>query len=515
MNITKAREDLRLGKTISDMNLRVCYYARVSTDKDDQLNSLENQKSYFEDMISENKNWKYVSSYIDEGISGTRVKNRDNFLRMIEDSKHNKIDLILTKEISRFSRNTVDSIKYTEELLRNGVIVYFLSDNLNTIYEDSEFRLTIMSSLAQDEVRKISERVKFGINRMIKDRKLIGSNLTGYYKVNGKYQINPKEEPIIKYLFESYVSSNKSLKQIGIDLKYMGYLNSKGMIYSQNTLSKMLTNPRYKGFYTARLTKVDNYKTHKKVKVEKENQIIERNINIPKIVSEELWDKANKLYESRKRKRSRNILNSQKSFNNKYSSKLICDECKNVFLRNSGGTRNIPVWACKTYRTKGVDACLSPIIKENILDEIFINIFNEIINLEDITNEMILDYEKIITLNNNLKEINRINKEKDKILDLNIKGILNDLEFKARNDKYNIELNKLHSDSDILSKNDKLNNIKENLFLVNSFTNRLPDLINLLIDNVVVKKINSSRKKINLNIYFTFNKDVYHKNIKL
>lgn len=101
---------------------------------------------------------------------------------MVEDATNGKIDLILTKEISRFSRNTVDSIKYTEYLLSQGVIVHFLSDNLNTVQEDSEFRLTIMSSLAQDEVRKLSERVKFGINRMIKERKLIGGNLTGYYK---------------------------------------------------------------------------------------------------------------------------------------------------------------------------------------------------------------------------------------------------------------------------------------------------------------------------------------------
>ena len=131
--------------------------------------------------------------------------------------------MIVTKEISRFSRNTVDSIKYTEYLLKQGVIVYFLSDNLNTIGEDSEFRLTIMSSLAQDEVRKLSERVKFGVNRMIKDRKLIGGNLTGYFKKNGKYEINPAEAPIIKCLFETYASGKFGLKKIGQDLAKMDF----------------------------------------------------------------------------------------------------------------------------------------------------------------------------------------------------------------------------------------------------------------------------------------------------
>ena len=137
MDIKKAREELRKGKTIYDMNLSVGYYARVSTDKDDQLNSLENQQKYFEEMISENKNWNLYRGYIDDGISGTAVNKRESFLQMIEDATMGRIDLILTKEISRFSRNTVDSIKYTEYLLKQGVIVYFLSDNLNTIQEDA------------------------------------------------------------------------------------------------------------------------------------------------------------------------------------------------------------------------------------------------------------------------------------------------------------------------------------------------------------------------------------------
>ena len=214
MNIVKTRSELLLGKTIFDMNLNVSYYARVSTDKDDQLNSLENQSNYFKEMINENKNWKLVGEYIDEGISGTSIKNRDNFLRMIEDSKTGKLDLIVTKEISRFSRNVIDSIKYTEELLNNGTVVFFISDNINTIYPDSEFRLTLMSSLAQDEVSKLSERVKFGIKRMIKDGKVIGGNLTGYYRKDGRMIVNEEESPIIETLFNLYVTGKYSFEKI-------------------------------------------------------------------------------------------------------------------------------------------------------------------------------------------------------------------------------------------------------------------------------------------------------------
>ena len=217
------------------MNLNVGYYARVSTDKDDQLNSLENQSNYFKEMISENKNWKLVGEYIDEGISGTSIKNRDNFLRMIEDSKTGKLDLIVTKEISRFSRNVIDSIKYTEELLNNGTVVFFISDNINTIYPDSEFRLTLMSSLAQDEVRKLSKRVKFGIKRMIKDGKVIGSNLTGYYKKDGSMIINEEERPIIETLFNLYVTGKYSFEKIADILCKKGYKNKNGKVYSDTT----------------------------------------------------------------------------------------------------------------------------------------------------------------------------------------------------------------------------------------------------------------------------------------
>ena len=184
MDILKARQNIALGKTIYDMKLRAADYGRVSTDKEDQLNSLENQVNYFDDMISNVSNWNHVASYSDEGISGTQVYKREQFLKMIEDARLGKIDIILTKEVSRFARNTIDSIKYTQLLLSYGVIVYFISDNINTLYPDSEFRLTLMASMAQDEVRKLSERVKFGIRRSIKDGKVGGGGLYGYTKKN-------------------------------------------------------------------------------------------------------------------------------------------------------------------------------------------------------------------------------------------------------------------------------------------------------------------------------------------
>lgn len=526
MDIKKARQELRLGKTIYDMSLKVAYYARVSTDKDDQLNSLENQQNYFEEMIRENKNWIFVGGYIDEGISGTAVKNRIEFLNMIEASSAGKIDLILTKEISRFSRNTVDSIKYTEYLLKQGTIVYFISDNLNTIGEDAEFRLTIMSSLAQDEVRKLSERVKFGINRMIKDRKLIGGNLTGYYKKDGRYEINEKEAPLIRYLFETYATGKVGLKKIGEELAKMGYLNSKGEPYSQTSMAKFLTNPRYKGYYTARLTEVEDYKTHKKKKVDKENQIIEKDDRIPAIVSEELWDKANALHEKRKKLPSRHILNQQEFIEkSKYTCKIRCMHCGAIYIRNGGSNRQSnPTWSCKTYKIKGKETCESPIIKESYLDKVMIGIIDDFIsNKKNYLDNVISEYKNIIELTSEKKssedyyrEIDVLNKQKDKLLDLSLKGMISDTEFKKRNDNFNSQIfeieNKIKSiknkDEEMKILEDKLKELSNVLTKKVNVKEELAQLINILVERIEITKINNDRKHLKMAVYFNFNTDI-------
>ena len=166
------REQIRQGKTIYDLPLRVTFYARVSTEKVEQQGSLENQIQYYTEFIQKNPNWTYVPGYIDEGISGTSTYKRDSFLRMIEDAKRGMFDFIITKEISRFSRNTLDSIQYTQELLDNNVGVLFQNDNINTLDSDSEFRLIVMAGVAQDEVRKLSERDELAALLNISDNQL-------------------------------------------------------------------------------------------------------------------------------------------------------------------------------------------------------------------------------------------------------------------------------------------------------------------------------------------------------
>lgn len=501
MNILKTRSELLRGKTIYDMNLNVGYYARVSTDKDDQLNSLENQSNYFREMINENKNWKLVGEYIDEGISGTQVNRRDNFLRMIDDSKNGKLDLIVTKEISRFSRNVVDSIKYTEELLNNGTVVYFLSDSINTIYPDSEFRLTLMSSLAQDEVRKLSERVKFGIKRMIKDGKIIGNNLTGYYRKDGKLIINESERPIIEILFNLYSTGKYSFEKISKVLYQKGYKNKKGKPYSGTSLKKFLINPRYKGYYTANLSYVENYKTHKKVPVPEKERIIYKDENIPAIISEELWNKANSLYSERKNTKNKNVLNKEQIMNySKYTNKLICSEHNEFFIRCSSGKRkNRPVWTCNEYKKGGVLKCNSPIIVESELDKnitIIIDTYMKSIR-NHIKNELLKEYAEVFDIVNN-NEINQynnkiieLNKKREKLIDLNLKGIINNDELRKRIDRVDNEIDEVF---ERIKKYKYIDFEKRKILFVKyidkvlNISNNLNIYTNIFIDKIIVKK---------------------------
>lgn len=219
MKFYKVREEILQGKNITTIPLRVTFYARVSTESDEQLNSLENQISYFKEYITSNPNWIYIDGYIDEGISGSSVKKRKNFLRMIKDAKNNCFDLIITKEVSRFSRNLSDSIKYTQELMANDVGVYFQSNGINTYDPNSEFILNMMGSVAQEEVKRLSAHVKWGHKEAIKKGRVLGSNtITGYKKDNAKLVIVESEAKVVRKIFELYAIGKYGFYKLAMEL---------------------------------------------------------------------------------------------------------------------------------------------------------------------------------------------------------------------------------------------------------------------------------------------------------
>lgn len=505
------------------MQLKVVYYARVSTDKDDQLNSLENQSKYFEDYILQNTNWIFCGAYIDEGITGTQTKNRENFLRMIDDATCGKIDLILTKEVSRFARNTVDSLTYTQYLLAKGVIVYFLSDNIKTIDEDSEFRLTMMASLAQDEVRKLSERVKFGMNQGVKKGKIFGGNLLGLYKTDNGYEIVEEEKSIITTLFNLYATGKYGFSKISKELAKMGYYTKKGKCYSTTTLRVMLTNPKYKGYYTANRSYVEDYKTHKKIYKPKEEWVCYKDERIPAIISEELWDKCNELHDYRNAKSNKNVMCRQDYIDkSKYTSKMVCAHCGGIFFRCSGGTRkNNITWCCRNYKTYGLKYCKSPILYEEQLDKIIVDVITNLIkNKDTYLNTMLNMYEEIIRKNDTVLNLNIFEEKishqrsmKDKLLEMSLNGLISDDEFKKRNSKFNEEIENLEKEVNALKmKKEDFGYYKNKIKEISNFLNKKLDVkeniklfVNTLIKKIIISKIDDNRKHIKLHIIFDFN----------
>ena len=306
IDLLEVRKELSKGKTIFDLPFRVVYYARVSGDTSEQINSLKNQVKFFESYIESQSNWAHLGGYIDEGVSGANIVKRNSFKKMISEAKKGAFDLIITKEISRFSRCTLDSIHYTKKLLECGVGVYFQSDNIITIYGDAQLRLTIMSSIAQDEVRRLSERVKFGIVRAYESGKVLGnSSIYGYDKINGDLVINHQQSRFIYDLFEIYSQGNYGYRKTAKILADMGYCNQKGKPLNPGSLKHILSNPKYKGYYRGRITESDDYLQKKRRDLAPEQQLLYKDDKIPAIVTEEIWDKCNKVMKERSSKHGR------------------------------------------------------------------------------------------------------------------------------------------------------------------------------------------------------------------
>ena len=251
-------------RSIYEIPLRVTFYARVSSESDEQLNSLSNQIAYYENLIKQVSAWTFVPGYIDEGLAGISTKKREDFNRMMDDAAQGMFDLIITKEISRFARNTLDSIQYTRQLLGSGVGVFFQNDNINTFDDDSELRLSIMSSIAQEELRKLSSRVKFGHQQAIKSNVVLGnSRIFGYTKNDGKLVIDEDEAKMVRELFELYATDKYSMKQIEVIFWEKGYRNLNGKKIAHSTMSNMIANAKYKGYYVGNKVKVVDMFTKK------------------------------------------------------------------------------------------------------------------------------------------------------------------------------------------------------------------------------------------------------------
>lgn len=458
MDIHEIRQMLR-QKTIYEIPLRVTYYARVSSESDEQLNSLGNQIQYYEDFIRKNEAWIFVPGYIDEGLSGISTKRRENFNRMIDDSSEDKFDLVITKEISRFARNTLDSIQFTRKLLLNGVGVFFQNDNINTFDEDSELRLSIMSSIAQDELRKLSSRVKFGHQQAIKNNVVLGNNrIFGYIKNNKRLVIDESQAPMVRELFELYATDKYSMKQIERIFWDKGYRNLNGKKIAHSTMANMISNPKYKGYYVGNKVKVVDMFTKKQKFLPPDEWVMFKDESgeiVPAIVSEELWEQANTVL----RRRSEDVKNRQGICNhaNLFTGKLFCTNCGKAYYRKESRDKKGNInskWVCSGKINNGKESCNSFPIYESELIPLIFEVFRD---TGDISSAMISEYErmyqqmssdgqldKMIARQENIIEM--ANKKKSKLLQLVSLDSITPSDFKELMEQCNREIESAESE---------------------------------------------------------------------
>ena len=529
MDLYTVRKQLNMGMPLTSIKLRVTDYARVSTDHLEQKKSLQNQVEHFEQYIKENPNWTYVGGYVDDGITGTSDVKRDNFMKMIEDARSGKFDLIVTKEISRFSRNTLDSIKYTRELLSYGVAVLFVNDNINTVMPDSELRLTIMASMAQDEIRRLSERVKFGMNRAIERGEILGNDLLYGYKKDkdiGVLNIIEEEAKVVRRIYELYAVDELSLSKIVKTLNSERLKTCQGKKWVISTISRMIENPKYKGYYCARKSEIVDYMTKKIKYFEKDDWIIyEDKTRIPPIIDEELWDRANTRLLKRKktfseRKEDKSIYKNRYL----YSAKIFCGQHNAVFHRREFRKNKKDItWVCSLYLKNGKTTCDSPNIRESELDAIFRDLISKLqIDLNEVI-DILMNYYKHLEIDTGIDEeilsrergINNLYDKKDKLLELSLQGSLSNTEFYERNNSFNEKIKALENELDSLKNykeklkgtTDKTKELAENLKQKVKSKPTINKIISSLLERIVVSKICNNKNNMELNIYLSYKED--------
>ena len=331
---------------MTEDRLRVAAYCRVSTDKDDQANSLLSQRRYFADYITRHKDWELIDVYYDEGISGTQTRKRAGFNAMIEKALQGGIDLILTKEVCRFARNTVDTLSYTRRLKDNNVGVIFTIDNIDTRASDGELRLTIMASIAQEESRKTSERVKWGQKRRMEQGVVFGRDLMGYSVRGGRLTVNEEEAAIVRAIFHKYTNEGKGTHVIARELAEEGFRPKRVRLWSATVILRILRNEKYVGDLCQKKTYTPNYLTHaKKYNRGNEEMVYLKDHHQP-IIPRDLW---NRTQEELQRRAPSEDTKARHSSRYWCSGKLCCGMCGQSYVSRTRKLKSGAVskaWRC-------------------------------------------------------------------------------------------------------------------------------------------------------------------------
>lgn len=387
-----AKKEMQNRAAGSSRKIRVAAYCRVSTEQDEQLNSFENQVTYYTEYINRNPQYELAGIYADEGISGTSTKHWEDFNRMIQDCEAGQIDLIITKSISRFARNTQDCLNYSRKLKDLGIGVMFEKEAINTLDSTGELLFTILSSLAQDESRSISENCQWGIRSLFKQGVLhINANrFYGYDKdEDGKLVINPAQAKVVRWIFESYmdgVSPDVLARKLNED----GIPSCMGKAkWMDSTIMGILQNEKHMGDAILQKTYTADFLTKKMVKNEGQIEQYYVKDDHEAIVDKELWEAVQMEIARRKEYLQKHGLRTMGRYTDTqpFSNRVFCGTCGNIFWRRTLSRLNGPikVWMCgQRYKEKGKIGCTSKTLQEKDLHRAFLMAWNTVLeNRED------------------------------------------------------------------------------------------------------------------------------------
>ncbi len=367
------------GNAVQAAKRRVAAYARVSTDEDEQLTSYQNQVEYYTRYIKSRPDWEFIGLYADEGISGLNTKKRSGFRQMVEDAMNGRIDLILTKSISRFARNTVDSLVTIRELKAKGVEVFFEKENIYTFDSKGELMITIMSSIAQEESRSISENITWGMRKNMARGKVTMAygKFLGYRRgADGKPEIVEEEAEVVRRIYQLYLDGH-TVREITRILTGDGIPtpSGKNCNWSVSTIMSILRNEKYKG--DALLQKVYTADFLNK-KMKKNNGVLPQYYvenSHPAIIDEETFD----LVQAELAKRGGSSRGRKSG--SVFDRKVICGDCGHFYgqkLWYSDASGRVYVWRC-THKYDTTPNCGTPVVREDELQAAFITAFNQIL----------------------------------------------------------------------------------------------------------------------------------------
>lgn len=368
--------------------LKVAAYCRVSTDQEDQMHSFEAQVDYYTKYIGEHENYELAGIYADGGISGTSTKKREQFRKMIEDCENGKIDMVITKSISRFARNTQDCLMYSRKLKNLGIGILFEKEHINTLDSTGELLFTILSSLAQDESRNISENCKWGIRSKFKNGELHVNATTflGYDKdEDGKLVINPEQAATIERIYDEFLWGNNP-QTIAKGLEDDGVTGCLGQTkWYASTVIGILKNEKHMGDALLQKTYTADFLTKKQVKNNGELTQYYVKESHEGIIDKKRWTAVQQEFERREEfKKKHGIANYCYGAEiNPFTNRIFCGNCGASYTRKSWKSRGIVQWQCKNYKKYDDGACGNAIIKQEDLEKAFVRTFNSLYEKKD------------------------------------------------------------------------------------------------------------------------------------